>query len=109
MRWKLDIGRKNPMVPLSTGFTQTVSAVVIACGVRSRLRSKRLIVARFDYFVDLAVRLLVIQVVNFFLARTCICQKSFAIHVAGVSSHAVSCSIRLGSYKLYGKLAIPFH
>jgi len=100
---------KYGMVQLSSGLTQTVSAVVVARGVRSRLRSERFIVARFDYFVDLAVRLLIIQVVNFFLAWTCICQISFAIHVAGVSSHAVSFSIQRGSYNLYGKLAIPFH
>jgi hypothetical protein len=97
------------MVQLSTGFTQTISAVVVARSVRSRLRSERFIVVRFDYFVDLAVRLLIIQVVNFFLAWTCICQISFAIHVAGISSHAVSFSIQLGHYNLYGKLAIPFH
>ena len=87
---KLDISLQELMVQLSFGSTQTVSAVVIASGIRGRLRSKRFIMARFDYFVDLAVRLLVIQVVNFFLTRTCICQILLAIHVSGVSSHTIS-------------------
>ena len=87
---------KNCRIQLSARFTQTVSAVVIACSVGSRLRSERLIVASLDYFVDLTIRLLVIQVMNFFLAGTCICQVSFAIHVASVSSHAGSFLTQLG-------------
>ena len=47
--------RKNRRVELSTGFTQTVRAVVIACGVSSELRSERFIVPRFDYFIDLII------------------------------------------------------
>jgi hypothetical protein len=97
------------MVQLSIGFTQTVIAVVIARGIRSRLRGERFIVAGFDYFVDLAIRLLVIQVVNFFLARARIRQILFAIHGSSVSSHAIFLLIKLESFKLYGKLVIPFH
>jgi hypothetical protein len=96
------------MVQLSFGSTQTVSAVVIAIGIRGRLRRIWFVVLGLDYVIDLASGFLVIQVMNLFLAGTCICQISFAIHVSGVSSH-LSFPVQLGSYKLYGKLAIPFH
>ena len=40
---------------------------------------------------------------NFSLAGACICQVSFAIHVASVSSHAGSFLTQVGPYKLYEK------
>jgi hypothetical protein len=49
-----------------------VSAVVIASGIRGRLRCIRFVVLGFDYVIDLATGFLVIQVMNFFLAGTCI-------------------------------------
>jgi hypothetical protein len=44
---------------------------------------------------------------NFFLAGTRICQVSFALHVAIVSSHAGSFLTQVGPHKLYEELPIP--
>jgi len=57
---KLDIGLQELMVQLSLGSTQTVSAVVIASGIRGRLRVIRFVVLGFDYVIDLASRVLVV-------------------------------------------------
>ena len=57
---KLDIGLQELMVQLSLGSTQTVIAVVIASGIRERLRGEGLIVSSIDYVVDLASSFLVI-------------------------------------------------
>jgi hypothetical protein len=57
---KLDIGLQELMVQLSLGSTQTVSAVVIASGIRGRLRCIRFVVLGFDYVIDLATGFLVV-------------------------------------------------
>jgi hypothetical protein len=45
-----------------------------------------------DYFVDLAVGLFVIQIVNFLFRGTSICQIPFSVHISCVPSHAISLS-----------------
>ena len=67
---------------LSCRATKAVSAIVIASRICGRLGGVWLIVPSLDYFINLAISLFIIQVVNFHFAWTGVCQVSFPVHVS---------------------------
>lgn len=79
------------MQPLESplGTSQAVRAVVVADDVRRRQCRERAIIACANDLVDLALRLLVVQIVDFHFGRARIAEIALAIHMACIASHGL--------------------